>query len=96
MPTRAMGQALGKLSHNLRNPRWYAQQIGETAMSIWVLNPLGKKVVSYLRGHWLHENQNHAVADVYQCDDGHLYANIGGKLYRYDNSSDNWYHAQAT
>lgn len=79
---------LGKLFKSLKNPQWYFQQAAETAFSIYVINPAGKKVAAYVKGHLLHQDQK--VGDVMHCQDGHEYIHVHGKTYYHDTYSDTW------
>jgi len=95
MVSRAAGEALGKLGANLKNPRWIAAQTAETAFSIWVLNPFGKKVSAYLRKHLFHQTVDDKIGEVYHCDDDHEYIKIGENIYNYDPQEDKWYRSNA-
>lgn len=85
------GAALGRLFNNLRNPKWLFQQAAETGFSVGVINPAGKQVNAWIRGHLLHEDQK--IGEVYHCADGHEYIRVGNKIYNHDLRTDTWYDA---
>jgi hypothetical protein len=87
----AAGKALGKLFRNIRNPRWVAQEVGQTAFTMTVLNPAAQRVKAKLKGKGhIHHDDGKEVAEVYHCDDGHNYLRIGDKTYCYDAATDSW------
>ncbi len=85
---RIAGAALGRLFRNLRNPQFLAAQAAETAMSIYVLNPLGQKVIAYFKRHVFDGEAK--IGEVYGDNHGNEYLHANGKTYRYDSASDTW------
>ena len=92
MPSREVGQALGKIFSKMKEPEWIAAQVTNTLISIYVFNPAGEKVKAFLKHHLHHDDGQH-LADLHVDSGGHEYIVANGKNYRFDPKTDAWYSA---
>ncbi|MGY3213956.1 hypothetical protein [Mucilaginibacter sp. HD30] len=88
---KSTGKALGELVGNLKKTDWWLKQAASQGASIFVYNPIGNRVVAYIKGHVFHEDRH--VGDAYHCADGHEYLKVHDKTYRYNPDTDSFYHA---
>lgn len=88
------GKALGALWRNLRNPRWLARQAGETALNIYVTNPIGERVIATAKS-YIHHDDEHGravkIGEVYHCADGYEYVKKNdGQVFVFDPKTKNF------
>lgn len=85
---KSTGKALGELIGNFKKEDWWLRQGVSQITQILVLNPAGKKVYAYVKGHVFHGDVK--VGEAFHCDDGHEYVKVNGNTYVYDSNSDSF------